>query len=104
MKDSTKILGALVLGAAAGAVLGLMFAPGPGTELRKKIKDNTEDLIDELAEKINDGKETLAGLTDRLMSKADEAMNKAEDLASKNPMTNGSMNKNKNTAPVNNGV
>jgi gas vesicle protein len=79
MKDSTKILGALVLGAAAGAVLGLMFAPSSGNELRKKLRDNTDDLIDELAEKINEGKETLSGLTERLMSKADGMMSKVSD-------------------------
>ncbi len=48
MSDNGKILGALVLGAAAGAVLGLLFAPSKGSELVGKIKDNAEDLIDDL--------------------------------------------------------
>jgi gas vesicle protein len=78
MKDNTKILGALVLGAAAGAVLGLLFAPSKGSELRQQIKDNAEDLIDELAEKINEGKETISNLREKAMAKADEFKSQAE--------------------------
>lgn len=79
MKDNTKILGALVLGAAAGAVLGLLFAPSKGSELRKQIKDNAEDLIDELSEKINEGKETISNLRDKAMSKTDGLKTMVED-------------------------
>lgn len=77
MKDNTKILGALVLGAAAGAVLGLLFAPSKGSDLRQQIKDNAEDLIDELAEKINEGKETISNLREKAMSKAEEFKSQA---------------------------
>lgn len=79
MKDNTKILGALVLGAAAGAVLGLLFAPDKGSKLRKKIKDDTEELIDELAEKINEGKETIAGMKEKAMAKAEDFRTKVEE-------------------------
>jgi gas vesicle protein len=82
MKDNTKILGALVLGAAAGAVLGLLFAPSKGSELRQQIKDNAEDIIDELAEKINEGKETLSGLKEKALSKADNLKSMVEDEVS----------------------
>ena len=79
MSDNGKILGALVLGAAAGAVLGLLFAPSKGSDLRKKIKDNAEDLIDELTDKIKEGKEALSEMKDKAMSKADDLKSKAED-------------------------
>lgn len=79
MKDNTKVLGALVLGAAAGAVLGLLFAPSSGDELRKKIKSNAGDLIDDLAEKISEGKETLSDLRDRAMNKAENLRTRAEE-------------------------
>jgi gas vesicle protein len=78
MSDNGKILGALVLGAAAGAVLGLLFAPSKGSELRQKIKDNAGDLIDELAEKINEGKDMLSGLKDKAMSGAEDLKAKAD--------------------------
>ena len=80
MSDTTKVLGALVLGAAAGAVLGLLFAPDKGSELRKKIKGNVDDIIDQLSDKIDEGKEALSDLKDKAMSKADDLRNKASDL------------------------
>jgi len=79
MSDNGKILGALLLGAAAGAVLGLLFAPSKGSELRTKIKDNAEDLIDELTNKINEGKDALSGLTEKALAKADGLKSNAED-------------------------
>ena len=79
MSDNSRVLGALVLGAAAGAVLGLLFAPSKGTDLRKKIKDNAGDLIDELTDKIKEGKEALSEMKDKAMSKADDMKAKAED-------------------------
>lgn len=79
MSDNGKILGALVLGAAAGAVLGMLFAPSKGSDLRDKIKDGTGDLIDELTEQIKQGKETLSNLKDKAMSKAEDLKAKAED-------------------------
>jgi gas vesicle protein len=45
-----------LVGAAAGAVLGWLFAPSKGRDLRQKIKDNTGDLMDELTVKIKEGK------------------------------------------------
>ncbi|MCE9538186.1 MAG: YtxH domain-containing protein [Bacteroidetes bacterium] len=70
MTTNGKIIGALLVGAAAGAVLGLLFAPSKGSDLRQKIKDSTGDLADELSEKIKEGKEALSGLKDRMMAEA----------------------------------
>jgi gas vesicle protein len=95
MSDNGKVLGALLLGAAAGAVLGLLFAPSKGSELRQKISDNAGDLIDELSEKIGEGKEMLAGLKDKAVNKADELKGRAEEELS------GMKNKVKQTASSN---
>ncbi len=54
MSDSGKVLGALLLGVAAGAVLGLLFAPDKGSETRKKIKDTADELKNKSADAIND--------------------------------------------------
>lgn len=78
MRDSGKVLGALLLGAAAGAALGLLFAPEKGTEMRKKIMETGDDLIGELSDKIEEGKKALSDLKDRAMNKA---MEKGEELA-----------------------
>lgn len=71
MTTNGKVIGALLIGAAAGAVLGLLFAPSKGSDLRQKIKDNSGDLVDELTEKIKEGKDALSGLKEKVMSKAE---------------------------------
>lgn len=54
MNDNVKLLSALLLGAAAGATLGLLFAPEKGSELRRKLAGNAEDLIDQFQNKVVD--------------------------------------------------
>ncbi len=46
------ILGVLA-GVAAGALIGILFAPDKGTSTRKKIVDKGEDYVENLKEKIN---------------------------------------------------
>lgn len=45
---------ALLTGVAAGATLGVLFAPEKGEETRKKVKKAAEDCIDKVKEKIDD--------------------------------------------------
>jgi len=53
--DSTgKVLGALILGAAIGGTLGILFAPDKGCETRKKLAGKTDELADSLKHKFND--------------------------------------------------
>jgi gas vesicle protein len=47
-----KAILSVVAGIAAGAVLGIIFAPDKGTNTRKKIVRKSEDLVDEVEETI----------------------------------------------------
>lgn len=51
--DTGKLIGALLLGTAIGAALGIIFAPDKGSETRKKILAKGDDLTDAMQEKIN---------------------------------------------------
>jgi gas vesicle protein len=51
MAKSTKILMALVAGAAAGVAIGMLLASKEGSEIRKNLTDKAKKLADELLEK-----------------------------------------------------
>jgi len=61
MSKSDIVIGAL-LGAAAGALLGVLFAPDKGSETRKKIGRKGKEISDELREKFN---EIIDAITER---------------------------------------
>ena len=52
MKTKHVMLG-IIAGAAAGATLGVLFAPDKGSRTRKKIVNKTREYVDNVSEKIN---------------------------------------------------
>ncbi|NCI52067.1 YtxH domain-containing protein [Sediminibacterium roseum] len=48
MNNEKKIAVALLAGVAAGAILGVLFAPAKGSETRRKIAEEGEKLTDNL--------------------------------------------------------
>jgi len=46
MKDQTKIIAALLIGAAAGAALGILLAPDSGESTRGGIAEYVNDLVE----------------------------------------------------------
>jgi gas vesicle protein len=50
--NTGKVIGALLVGAAVGAALGILFAPAKGSETRKKLAGTAEDYTDALKEKF----------------------------------------------------
>lgn len=69
MNNNAKILAALGAGLAAGAILGVLFAPDKGTETRKKINQQGQKLADAVKDKFKKGKEKLNGLKEELNEK-----------------------------------
>ena len=50
MNDNSKVVVALLAGLAAGAALGLLFAPEKGSETRDKLGQSLKDFGDSIKE------------------------------------------------------
>ncbi|GAB4384646.1 MAG: hypothetical protein Kow0075_16620 [Salibacteraceae bacterium] len=62
MNTTQKIIVAGLVGAAAGAVAGVLFAPAEGKKTRKKIARSIEDLKEEVEELATKSKEAMQDL------------------------------------------
>ncbi len=54
----------LLVGAAVGAVAGLLFAPEPGSETRKKIANKGKELSEDLHDKFDELKDAVIEVLD----------------------------------------
>ena len=103
--NTMKIVGALVVGAAAGAALGVLFAPKKGSETRQDIADNAKKMsknlknkfqgqVDDLknqvskAEKflqdnVSNAKEAIADRTDSFKNSVEDRVADAKNTAHK---------------------
>jgi len=69
--NSGKLISGLLIGAAAGAILGVLFAPDKGTETRRKISKKSTDLSDGLKEKFNEFVDSVSNRYDDVKESAD---------------------------------
>ena len=65
-----KVLVGVLAGLAAGAVLGILFAPDKGSETRKKLAKKGEDSVDALREKLD---ELINGFNEKFEAAKEEA-------------------------------
>ena len=60
MKTTTQVILGLAAAAAAGAAIGMLFAPEKGKDLQSKIKDGAQDWLDQFSLLLNTGRDVAA--------------------------------------------
>lgn len=72
-----KLLTGILVGAAAGAVLGILLAPDKGCETRKKVAKRAGEVGDELKTKFDEFTDSLKSKFNNIKQDADDYMAKA---------------------------
>ncbi len=83
MSTGKTVLGVLA-GLAAGATLGILFAPDKGTNTRKKISKKGDDYMDGLKDKFNElfeaAKDEFDGAKEKVENTVDKGTSKAHEF------------------------
>jgi gas vesicle protein len=78
MKDNTKVIAALLVGLAAGAALGILFAPDKGNETRDKLADSLKNLGDSIKETASKEIDNLLDLKNKVVDNIKTKINGVE--------------------------
>lgn len=79
MKDNSKVVIALLAGLAAGAALGILFAPDKGAETRDKLSESLKNLGDSIRETAATEIDNLVGMKDKIIGNIKTKIKGAEE-------------------------
>ena len=65
MDNGSRILTAFLAGAAVGALLGLLYAPAPGSETRQNLSEGAKRISDKVKAKAEAGMSYVSSLKDK---------------------------------------
>ena len=74
-----KLITGILAGAAAGAILGVLFAPNKGSETRKKIARKSTDITDAVKNGFTSMTNTLSNKYESIKHDAAELLEKGKD-------------------------
>ena len=78
---SGKVLLGVLAGVAAGATLGILFAPDKGTNTRRKLTEKSDDYIVGLKDVFNKAINTITDEYDSLVDEASDLADKGKSKA-----------------------
>jgi len=79
MKTDRVLIGILA-GMAAGAILGVLFAPDKGSNTRKKITDKGNAMANDLGSTYNDVKSRVTNTIDRVKNEFAQVVQEGQEL------------------------
>jgi gas vesicle protein len=77
---SGKVLSSVLAGAAAGAILGILFAPDKGTETRRKLAEKGAELADSVKGKVNEYGDAISEKYDSVKEKITGVASEGRDM------------------------
>jgi gas vesicle protein len=81
--NTGKLVGALMLGALVGGALGLLFAPHKGSETRRRIAGEADDLTAGVKEKFEDFLNEIKSEMEKVKDMADSCIKHGIENAEK---------------------
>lgn len=72
MNNNSKTIAALIAGLAAGAALGILFAPGKGEETQDRLSQALANLKDKIVDSAMQGIEKLTAVSEKLSEKVQD--------------------------------
>ncbi|WP_310560484.1 YtxH domain-containing protein [Flavobacterium sp.] len=76
--NSSKVVLGILGGVAAGALLGVLFAPEKGSKTRRKIVNKSSDFVDDVKDKFEDLYEDVTNKYENLLRDAKGLVSKSE--------------------------